>query len=179
MLCPYLDRPKEDGVKILSPTATPPAFRSISRGDFARLSGPAVRSFRAIADEWGLSEKDRISVLGMPGRSTYHQWMKKAEEHAPLSLPFDTLMRISGILGIYKALATIFHERTQAATWLEGAHRGTVFAGATPMSFVIEGGQDGIMTVRRYLDGWRGATVGHGAPEGSFEPVKEDDLVFI
>lgn len=169
-------------MKILGSAQTPdsaPQFRSVSRGDFARLSGPAVRTFRAIADEWGLSEKERISALGMPARSTYHQWMKRAEEHAPLSLPFDTLMRISGVLGIYKALAILFHERTQATTWLKGAHRGTVFAGASPMSFVVEGGQDGIMTVRRYLDVWRGGNMGHGAPEGSFEPVKEDDIVFI
>ena len=35
------------------------------------------------------------------------------------------------------------------------------------MSFVVDGEQDGIITVRRYLDGWRGGTMGHGAPEGS------------
>lgn len=169
-------------MRLLGPAQAPnsaPELRSVSRGDLARLSGPAVRTFRAIADEWGLSERERISVLGMPARSTFHQWIKKAEEHAPLSLPFDTLMRISGILGIYKALGILFHERTQAETWMRGAHRGTVFAGATPMSFVIDGGQDGIMTVRRYLDGWRGGRTGHGAPEGSFEPVREGDIVFI
>lgn len=169
-------------MKILDSAPSPgsaPGFRSISRDDCARLSGPAVRTFRAIADEWGLSEKERIAVLGMPARSTYHQWMRKAEERAPLALPLDTLMRISGVLGIYKALAILFHEPAQAARWLKGAHRGTVFAGASPMSFVVEGGQDGIMTVRRYLDGWRGGSMGHGAAEGSFAPVGEEDLVIL
>ena len=33
------------------------------------------------------------------------------------------------------------------------------------------------MLVRRYLDAWRVGSMGHGAPEGSFETVTEDDVV--
>ncbi|MCB5200508.1 MbcA/ParS/Xre antitoxin family protein [Loktanella sp. TSTF-M6] len=153
-------------------------FHSISREDRVRTSAPGLRTFREIADRFGLTEAERIAVLGDPGRSTYHQWMKKAREHQPLTLPLDTLLRISAILGIYKALTILFEDENQALVWLKGPHQGTLFAGASPMAYMLEGGHDGLMSVRRYLDAWRGGEMGYGAPEGSFEPVTEDDLVF-
>lgn len=159
------------------PSGTP-QFHTISREDRARTSAPGLRSFREIADRFDLSEAARIAVLGDPGRSTYHQWMKKAREQQPLTLPLDTLLRISALLGIYKALTILFEDEGQALLWLKGPHQGTLFAGASPMAYMLEGGHDGLMSVRRYLDAWRGGNAGFGAPEGSFEPVTEDDLVF-
>ncbi|MBW7920566.1 MAG: DUF2384 domain-containing protein [Rubellimicrobium sp.] len=155
------------------------AFGGIDNADRARLSGPALRTFRNIADGWRLSEADRLAALGYPGRSTYHSWMKKAATHAPVTLPFDTLVRISAILGIHKALSILFHDRTQALQWLNAPHRGTAFAGIPPLGLIVAGGQDGMMTVRRYLDAWRGGEVGQGAAEGSFAPVTEADVVFL
>jgi hypothetical protein len=157
---------------------TSPAFTTIARGDAARLSGPGLRSFLAIADAWGLSERERLGALGEPPRSTYYQWVRKARAHGALSLPFDTLLRLSAIIGVYKALAILFQEQSQAMEWLKGPHAGTVFRGAPPLVFIVEGALDGIMAVRRYLDAWRGGDVGTGALEGSFEPVGEDDIVF-
>ena len=153
-------------------------FRTITREDRDRTSAPGLRAFREIADRFDLSEADRIAILGDPGRSTYHQWMKKAREQKPLTLPLDTLLRISAVLGIYKALTILFEDENQALVWLKGPHQGTIFAGASPMAYMLEGGHDGLMSVRRYLDAWRGGNMGLGAPEGSFEAVTEDDLVF-
>lgn len=153
-------------------------FRLVKAEDRARVSGPGLRTFRAVADQWGLTERERIAVLGEPARSTYHQWMRKAQAGETVTLPLDALLRISGVLGIHKALAILFRDKGQALTWLRGAHRGTVFQGASPLSFVIDGAQDGILTVRRHLDAWRGGHVGHGAAEGGFAPVLEDDVVF-
>jgi hypothetical protein len=153
-------------------------FRTIGTEDRKRVSGPGLRAFRAIADQWGLAERERIAVLGEPARSTYHQWMRKARDREAVTLPLDTLLRISGLLGIHKAAAILFRDRAQALVWLRGAHRGTVFQGAAPLTFMVDGAQDGILTVRRYLDAWRGGHVGHGAAEGDFVPVGEDDIVF-
>ncbi|MGH1329695.1 MAG: MbcA/ParS/Xre antitoxin family protein [Paracoccaceae bacterium] len=151
----------------------------LSLEDRKRASGPGLRAFRAIAAQWGLSERERIVLLGEPGRSTYHQWMKKAQDEAPVTLPLDTLLRISAVLGIYKALAILFEDPNQALVWLKGAHAGTLFSGASPMGYILDGSHDGIMSVRRYLDAWRGGHMGHGAPEGSFEPVTAEDIVFV
>nr|WP_325253552.1 MbcA/ParS/Xre antitoxin family protein [Amylibacter sp.] len=116
---------------------------------------------------------ERIAILGDPGRSTYYQWMKKAREDQPLTLPLDTLLRISAVLGIYRALTILFEDEAQAMIWLKGPPRGTLFSGASPMDYMLEGGHDGLISVRRYLDGWLGGNMGFSAPEGSFETVIE------
>ena len=36
-----------------------------------RLSAPGLRTFLTIADLWGLDERQRLLVLGLPSRSTY------------------------------------------------------------------------------------------------------------
>jgi hypothetical protein len=154
-------------------------LQSLTRGDCARVSGPGLRTFRNIADVWGLSEKERIAALGEPARSTYHQWLRKAHVDEAVVLPFDTLLRISAVIGIYKALAILFEEPRQALDWLKAPHKGTVFQGASPLAFITDGAHDGIMTVRRYLDAWRGGEVGAGAAEGTFEPVREEDVVIL
>lgn len=156
-----------------------PLLVPVEAADRARLSGPGLRTFRNIAQGWGLSEAQRIATLGHPGRSTYHAWIRKAVDRKPISLPFDTLVRISAILGIHKALSILFLDQDQAVKWLTSPHKGTVFAGSSPLQLIVTGGQDGMMTVRRYLDAWRGGDMGQGAPEGSFEPVTEDDVVFL
>lgn len=147
--------------------------------DRTRVSGPALRTFRGIADLWGLSEAQRIAILWDPARSTYHGWMKKAQADASVTLPQDTLLRLSAVLGIYKTLNILFSDRAQAIEWLKGPHRGAVFQGASPLEFITHGAQDGMMTVRRYLDGWREGHAGQGEPEGSFAPVTEEDVVFL
>ena len=45
-----------------------------------RLSGPAMRTFIAIADLWALSQDERLLVLGLPSRSTYYGWVRAARE---------------------------------------------------------------------------------------------------
>src|SRR5438309_9370196 len=57
------------------------------------LSPPALRTFLAIADLWGLTEEQRLLVLGYPSRSTYHNWCKQAREHGAFTLDVDVLMR--------------------------------------------------------------------------------------
>lgn len=85
-------------------------FRQIKPEDRTRLSGPGLRTFRNIADSWGLGEAERIAALGHPSRSTYHSWMKKAVEGEKISLPADTLLRIAAVLGIYQRLSILFHD---------------------------------------------------------------------
>lgn len=73
-----------------------------------RLSAPALRTFLAIADLWGLTEEQRLLMLGYPSRSTYHNWAKQAREHGAFTLDVDTLTRISAVLGIHQALGVLF-----------------------------------------------------------------------
>jgi hypothetical protein len=144
-----------------------------------RLSAPAIRTFVAIADLWGLTEEQRRLVLGYPSRSTFQNWVKVAREHGDITLGVDVLERISLVLGIHKALAILFETEREGVAWLKGAHRATVFGGRPPLDLVASGTQEGLRTVRRFLDAARG---GHYmAPndiDAGFRPYTEADIVF-
>ena len=83
-----------------------------------RLSAPALRTFLAIADLWGLTEEQRLLVLGYPSRSTYHNWCKQARAHGAFTLDFDVLTRISAVFGIHQALGILFPTEHLGVEWL-------------------------------------------------------------
>ena len=74
------------------------AITQLKQGfDSRKASSPALRTFFRIADAWRLDNKEQITLLGNPARSTYFRW-RQAEG---VVLPKDTLERISYIFGIY------------------------------------------------------------------------------
>ena len=117
-----------------------------------RLSGPALRTFFNLAAAWQLSVVEQRALLGWPAASTYHKY--KAGEHGALS--FDTLTRLSLILGIYKSLQVLYPEQGFADRWIRLPNSNALFAGGTPLSVMTDGGIDGLYRVRRLLDGRRG-----------------------
>jgi hypothetical protein len=144
-----------------------------------RLSAPALRTFLAIADLWGLTEEQRLLVLGYPSRSTYHNWAKQAREHGAFTLDVDTLTRISAVLGIHQALGVLFSDERAGVAWLRMPHRALVFGGHPPLDVVTNGTQDGLMTVRRFLDGARGGLyMQPNALDEAFTPYEDTDIVF-
>ena len=143
-----------------------------------RLSAPALRTFLAIADLWGLNEEERRLVLGYPSRSTYHNWARQAREHGEITLDVDVLTRISAVLGIHQALGVLFAGEREGVEWLRGPHQALVFGGRPPMALVTSGSQDGLLTVRRFLDAARGGLyMTPNAADAAFEPYSENDLL--
>lgn len=144
-----------------------------------RLSAPALRTFLAIADRWGLSEEERRLILGYPSRSTYHNWAKLAREHGAFTLDADVLTRISAVFGIHQALGVLSRSEAEGVAWLRGPHDATVFGGRPPMALVTSGTQDGLMIVRRFLDAARGGIyMAPNAADAAFVPYGDDELVF-
>ena len=117
-----------------------------------RLSGPALRTFFNIAAAWQLTLVEQRALLGWPAASTYHKY--KAREHGALS--FDTLTRLSLILGIYKSLHVLYPEPRFADAWVRLPNSNQLFSGGTPLSMMMDSGIDGLFRVRRLLDGRRG-----------------------
>lgn len=146
-----------------------------------RLSGPGLRGFLAIAERWGLTERERLLVLGLPGRSTYHGWIAKARAGGAITLPLDTLLRISAVLGIHKGLEILFPREGDALAWLRAANAGPVFGGQAPLALVVGGTQDGILQVRRYLDAWRGGRFAAPRPglDEQAPPLGDEAVVFV
>ncbi|MGO6968502.1 MbcA/ParS/Xre antitoxin family protein [Rhizobium leguminosarum] len=144
-----------------------------------RLSAPALRTFLAIADLWGLTEEQRLLMLGYPSRSTYHNWAKQAREHGAFTLDVDTLTRISAVLGIHQALGVLFSDERAGVAWLRTPHQAPVFGGHPPLDIVTNGTQDGLMTVRRFLDGARGGLyMQPNMLDEAFTPYEDVDIVF-
>jgi hypothetical protein len=117
-----------------------------------RLSGPALRTFFNIASAWQLSVMEQRGLLGWPAASTYHKY--KAGEYGALS--FDTLTRLSLILGIYKSLQVLYPEQRFADSWVRLPNSNPAFGGTTPLATMMDSGIDGLYRVRRLLDGRRG-----------------------
>ena len=117
-----------------------------------RLSGPALRTFFRIAAGWQLSVVEQRALLGWPAASTYHKY--KAGELGALS--FDTLTRLSLILGIYKSLQLLYPEPRFADAWVRMPNTNLLFGGTPPLTLMTDGGIDGLYKVRRLLDARRG-----------------------
>jgi hypothetical protein len=144
-----------------------------------RLSPPALRTFLAIADLWGLTEEQRLLVLGYPSRSTYHNWCKQAREHGAFTLDVDVLTRISAVLGIHQALGILFPTERLGAELLRTAHNAVIFGGRPPLDLVASGSQDGLLSVRRFLDGARGGLyMQPNRIDEAFTPYGDMEIVF-
>ena len=143
-----------------------------------RLSGPALRTFVAIAERWHLGEAERLRVLGQPGRSTYYAWLDKARRGEAVALPLDTLLRLSALFGIHKGLGILFAREGDAGAWLTSPNAGPVFGGQRPLDLVTSGTQDGLMLVRRHLDAWRGGNFSAPSPDAG-PPLRDDDIVMV
>ena len=161
-----------------------PAFildpERFNSGNRTRLSGAGLRAFQNIAQAWNLSERERLSVLGFPSRSTYHNWVGKAERERTLTLPADTLLRISAVLGIYKALRILFGDEDAGGVWLRAPNSAPCFGGQPPIDLITGGTQDGIMLVRRYLDAWRGGVFAAPVEDEIEDEVwSRDDIMIV
>ncbi|MEX3314302.1 antitoxin Xre/MbcA/ParS toxin-binding domain-containing protein [Sulfitobacter sp. PS-8MA] len=103
----------------------------------------------------------------------------KANHYRPIALSPDTLLRISATIGIYRALTFLFEDEAQRMLWLKGIHKGPHFDGNSPLRSMLEGGLNGLMSVRRYLDAWCSGNLDSSTHGESFEPVAEHDLIFV
>jgi hypothetical protein len=118
-----------------------------------QMSGPAMRSFLQIAKAWSFSIEEQRALLGWPPESTYYKY--KAGQIGTLS--YDTLIRISLLLGIYKDLHILYPEPDLADRWVKLPNSNPLFGGRPALALMMEGGMDGLYQVRRLLDGRRGS----------------------
>lgn len=116
-----------------------------------QMSGPAIRAFFNVAAAWNLSVREQTALLGHPPASTYHKY--KSGQVGPL--PYDMLIRISLLLGIYKALHILYPDPALADAWVKLPNSNSLFGGQ-PALTLMANGMDGLFQVRRLLDGRRG-----------------------
>jgi hypothetical protein len=123
-----------------------------SRDTRRAMSGPAMRTFFNIAQRWALTTEEQRGLLGWPPQSTYYKY--KTGDVSALS--FDTLTRISLVIGIFKALHILYPDERLADSWLNLPNANPMFGGSPPIRFLCNAGLDGLLQVRRLLDARRG-----------------------
>jgi hypothetical protein len=84
------------------------------------------------------------------------------------------------VLGIHKDLRILFGRQEDEGAWLKKPHDAPVFGGQPPLNLVTSGTQDGLMLVRRYLDGWRsGVFAAPNAADRNFVRYSDEDIVIV
>lgn len=122
-----------------------------SRSERERLSQPAVRAFFKLLDRWNIRDDDARTLLGGISNGPYYE-MKKDPDRL---LDSDRLLRISYLIGIFKAL-NILYSKKLAAAWILLPNSNRMFGGRTPLEYMLKGGLPAMQTVRRLLDARRG-----------------------
>jgi hypothetical protein len=122
-----------------------------SRTERERLSRSALMGFFKLAAAWQVRDDDARELLGGLSSSSYYDWKKNPDR----VLEVDRITRISYLLGIYKALHILYGDKL-ADEWVHLPNTNPVFAGRTPLAYMLAGGLIAMQTVRKLLDARRG-----------------------
>ncbi|HEV7704768.1 MAG TPA: antitoxin Xre-like helix-turn-helix domain-containing protein [Gemmatimonadaceae bacterium] len=117
-----------------------------------RLSASALKAFFNIMEHWRIRDEDARALLGGISNGAFYAMKKEPAERV---LDADTLLRVSYLIGIFKAL-NILHSRALADEWVLLPNSNRIFGGLTPMAYMLRGGVTAMQTVRRLLDARRG-----------------------
>jgi hypothetical protein len=121
-----------------------------ARGERERLSGPALKAFFAIMARWKVRDEDARLLLGGVTNGPFYELKRRRNR----VLDPDRLARVSYLIGIFKALH-VLHSPRLADEWIRLPNRNPIFAGQTPLAYMLRGGLAAMQTVRRLLDARR------------------------
>jgi Protein of unknown function (DUF2384) len=122
-----------------------------SQDERERLSRSSLRAFLNIMARWQVRDEDARRLLGGIAASTLYEYKRNPGR----VLDQDKLVRISYLIGIFKAL-NILHSESLAARWVRMPNRNRIFGGRPPLEYMIRGGAPAMQVVRRLLDARRG-----------------------
>lgn len=129
-----------------------PVIDLAAKPERERLSPSALKAFFSIVERWKLRDEDARQLLGGVTNGPYYAMKKNPEGRV---LDADKLLRISYLVGIFKAL-NILHGQPLADEWVRLPNTNRIFVGSTPLAYMMKGGAPAMQTVRRLLDARRG-----------------------
>jgi hypothetical protein len=109
------------------------------------------KAFFKIAGAWKIRDEEAKQLLGGISNGAFYQ-MKAGETKTPLDQ--DRLTRVSLLVGIFKVLNLLFSQKL-ADAWISLPNNNPMFAGKSPLAYMVKGGQPGMMRVRQLLDSRR------------------------
>ena len=122
-----------------------------SERDRSRLSGPAARAFRKLAERWDLGNAEAAALLGV----SLSTWDRIKASRWAGELSQDQLPRGAALGGVCKGRHLRFVD-SMADRWPKLANRGPIFERLTPIAAMIEGGIPRMLETRYYVDALRG-----------------------
>lgn len=117
-----------------------------------RLSPSALKAFFRLMDRWSVRDDHARTLLGGVSNGPFYAMKKNPAERV---LEADRLLRISYLVGIFKAL-NILNGRALADEWVQLPNTNRIFGGRSPLTYMLKGGVTAMQTVRRLLDARRG-----------------------
>lgn len=113
-------------------------------GSLNEFAESGFRTYGRIADAWGLSTQERSALIGL------NEVEYAAAFANPEGLSEHALYDIGLVLGVYKALHTIFPDPVQADGWIRRPNSAPVFDGRPALDVMLSG-DDQLAAVRAYL----------------------------
>jgi hypothetical protein len=110
----------------------------------------AARAMVRLFARWNLTDTEAATLLGGVAPRTWARW-KKGE--LP-KLGRDLRARMSNLLGIHKALRTIFSDAERGYGWVKRSNE--AFGGQSALEIMLNGELTDLMRIRSYLDTERG-----------------------
>lgn len=126
----------------------PSAASRLTKDQLRQLAGPGLRTFFNIARAWELTELEQARCLGLASIETLRLWRSQPEQ----DIGCEALTRISYLLGIYKALQTLFGDPARANRWIHTPNQASMFGGRRPAEAMCDEGVEGLRSLRTYLD---------------------------
>jgi hypothetical protein len=117
-----------------------------------RLSPAAIKGFLGIMEKWKLRDPDARQLLGGMSTGSFYALKKEPKNRV---LDQDTLTRVSLLIGIFKALNILYSPKL-ADSWITLPNTNPMFRGLTPLAYMVQRGQPGMVHVRQLLDARRG-----------------------
>ncbi|MBH0015167.1 DUF2384 domain-containing protein [Pseudoalteromonas sp. NGC95] len=111
-----------------------------------RTSEIALRVFFNIMTKWEVTKKEQTNLLGQSSEQLFKGW----KQDTIIALSDGTLLRISYVLGIYKALGTLFSDKKLAHAWITRENQ--IFDNSSALDFILKDSANNLPQVRKYLD---------------------------
>jgi hypothetical protein len=115
-----------------------------------RLSPAALTAFFNIMARWSIRDDEARALLGGVTNGPFYEMKRNPAR----TLDTDRLTRVSYLIGIFKALG-ILHAQPLADAWVRRPNTNPLFAGVSPLDYMIRGGLPAMQNVRRLLDARR------------------------
>ena len=112
----------------------------------------ALKGFRHIMVQWSCTEAEQKQLLGLSQAEFDELTADKSTE-----MSVQVLQRISYLMGIARALDTLYPSDDRAAERIQKPTTDQPFCGLSPLAFMLADPQEGPRLTRRYFD-WKAMT---------------------